>query len=223
VSRVHIFDEIIKLLNLIGKMKLMQFSQITKPNWIQVRQHIRAYGLKVREVIESGWSGYLMTFLFNSLSGSQVKMNREMKSEIEGVYGSFLTRSIRRPHSIGARKPVLIACPDWPVPKKQKKSLSEIRTNGGLHHHGILLVAPADRHHRLKVPIEQHFADQQAYYTREQYLKSVEAIPFSAKDSDKVTDYVLKGLKTGRIDEEEALLILPTTYRTRRPYIRADE
>ena len=164
-----------------------------------------------------------MTFLFNPLRGSQVQMNREMRSEIEGLYGSFLTRSIRRPHSVDARKPIMIACPDWPVPKKQKKSISEIITNGGLHHHGILMVAPADRHHRLKVPVDQHFADQQAYYTRDQVLKSVEAIPFLARDSDKVTDYVLKGLKTGRTDDEETLLILPSTYRTKRPYIRPDD
>jgi hypothetical protein len=113
----------------------------------------------------------------------------------------------------------MIACPDWPVSKKEKKLISEIITNDGLHHHGVLLIAPADRHHRLKVPIEQHFADQQAYYTRDQVLKSVEAIPFLARDSDKVTDYVLKGLKTARIDDEETLLILPSTYRTKRPYI----
>jgi hypothetical protein len=190
-----------------------------KPRWIQIRDQINAYGIRVREIIDSGWSGYFMTFLFNPLNGSEPQMNRDMISEIEGVYGSFLTRLIRRPHSFDARRPVLIACPDWPVPKKEKKSISEIITNDGLHHHGILLVAPPDRHHRLRVPVEQHFIDQQTYYTRDQRLKTVEARAFLAEDSDKVTDYALKGLKTNRIDDDETLLILPTTYRTRRPYI----
>src|SRR5260370_6400529 len=144
----------------------MRFSKTTKNNWIQVKQHISAYGGRVREILESGWSGYLMTFLFNPLKGSQVQMNREMRSEIEGLYGSLLTRLIRRPHSVDARKPVLLTFPDWPVPKKQKKSLSELTTNGGLQHHAILLVAPADRHHRLNLPADQHFADHQPYYTR---------------------------------------------------------
>jgi hypothetical protein len=203
---------------------LKRFSENKKPNWILLREQIGGYGRKVRGVLESGWSGYFMTFLFNPLRGSQVQMNREMKHEIEGLYGSFLTRSIRRPHAVDVKKPALIACPDWPVPKKAKKRLQEITTNDGLHHHGILLVAPADRHHRLKVPVEQHFADHQAYYTRDQYLKSIEAKPFSISDAETVTDYALKGLKANRLpDDEEALLILPTTYRTRRPYIEPEE
>jgi hypothetical protein len=201
----------------------MRYSASRRPNWILLKQLISAYGVTVKQHLDSGWSGYMMSFLFNRLRGSQLQMNRQMKSEIEGFYGSLLTRLIRRPHAGDATKPVLIASPDWPVWKKEKKLLAEIMTNDGLHHHGILLVAPPDRHHRLKVPIEQHLADQQAYYTRDQYLKSVEATAFPAQDAGVVTDYVLKGLKTNRLpDDEEALLILPTTYRTRRPYITRD-
>src|SRR2546421_7180190 len=117
----------------------MRYSESTRPNWTLLKQQISAYGLRVKEHLDSGWSGYLITLLFNPLRGSQVQMNREMKSEIEGLYASFLTRLIRRPHSADATKPVLIASPDWPVPKKQKKLLSEITTNDGLHYHGILL------------------------------------------------------------------------------------
>jgi hypothetical protein len=75
----------------------------------------------------------------------------------------------------------------------------------------------------LKVPVEQHFADEQAFYTRDRYLKSVEAKPFPVSDAETVTDYALKGLKTNRLPDDEALLILPTTNRTRRTYIKPDD
>ena len=201
----------------------MKLFQSTRPNWIIVKQLISAYGKRAREHLDSGGSGYLMSFLFNRTGGSEKEMNRVMKSEIEGLYASLLTRLIRRPHSPGAIKPVLIASPDWPVYKKRKTLLSEITTNNGLHHHGILLVAPVDRHYRLKIPVEQHFADQQDYYTRDQKLRSVEARQFPAEDAGIVVDYVLKGLKANRLDDDETLLILPTTYRTRRTYISSDE
>jgi hypothetical protein len=195
----------------------------TKPNWIIVKQLIGGCAIRVREHLDSGGSGYLMSFLFNRLGGSEKEMNRLMKSEIEGVYASLLTRLIRRPHSPGVIKPVLIASPDWPVYKKRKTLLSEITTNNGLHHHGILLVAPVDRHYRLKIPVEQHFADQQDYYTRDQNLRSVEARRFPAEDAGVVTDYALKGLKANRLPDDETLLILPTTYRMRRSYIGSDQ
>jgi hypothetical protein len=172
----------------------------------------------VRQYLDDCWSGYFITFMFNRLSGSQGAINRQMQIEIEGVYASFLTRLIRRPHSYGIIKPVLITCPDWPVPKRQKKALGEITTNGGLHHHGILLIPPASRSHRLKVSIGQHFIALQSYYTRDRLLKSVEAKPFLAADARRVTDYLLKGLKRNRINDEETLLFLPNTYRDRRPY-----
>src|SRR4051794_23294565 len=68
---------------------IMNFFQSTRPNWIIVKQLISAYAIRVREHLDSGGSGYLMSFLFNRLGGSEKEMNRLMKSEIEGVYGSL--------------------------------------------------------------------------------------------------------------------------------------
>ena len=56
----------------------MKLFQSTRPNWIIVKQLISAYGKRAREHLDLGGSGYLMSFLFNELGGSE-----KMKSEKE--------------------------------------------------------------------------------------------------------------------------------------------
>jgi hypothetical protein len=184
-----------------------------------IKQEISWYGPMIRQFLQDGWLGYMMTFVFNPLRGSERTKNHEMRTEIEGVYASFITRQIRRPRRSGTILPGLIACPDWPVNKAAKRTLSEIKTNGGLHQHGILVIPPANKHHRLKMPVEQHFRQHQNYYVRDQLLKTVDARPFPIEDAERVTDYVLKGLKTNRLEDDETLLFLTGTHLTKRPYI----
>ena len=108
----------------------------------------------------------MLTLMFHQLRGTTRQMNIQMQHEIENVYASFLTRLHRRPHAAGAIPPILISCPDFPVPKYEKKSLPEVITNDGLHQHGILLISPTPS--RLKVSVQQHFSDNQSYYLRDQ-------------------------------------------------------
>ena len=160
-----------------------------------IRALIGGYTVMVKEYLRSGWSGHLMTFMFNQLPGSQLEKHQKMKIQIEGVHSSLVTRVIRRPHAHDAKPPILLAAADWPVPKKDKQTISEIITNDGLHYHGILMIAPPDRHHRLKGRIDQHFVDHLDYYTRNGLLRSIEAKSFPLGDAEVVTDYALKGLE----------------------------
>jgi len=185
-----------------------------------ITKMISAYAVMVKEHLCLGWAGHLISCLFNQLPGSQSEKNSQMKAEIESVYSSFLTRLIRKPRAPDAKLPILLAAPDWPVAKSDKKQISEIITNNGLHYHGILLIAPPDRHHRLKGPIDQHFLDHHDYYTRGGLLRSLDAKSFPLADAEVVTDYALKGLKTGRIPYEDAMLVLPTNHPRKRPYLK---
>jgi hypothetical protein len=159
-----------------------------------------------KQFVDDGWQSYLTTFNFNQLSGGMRQINHQMQVEIEGTYGSFITRFHRRPHDYGVIHPVLVAAPDWPVPKREKKQLKEILTNGGLHYHGILLIPPGPT--RLKGSVDQHFLDNQSYYVRDRVLNRIDVRPFPCEDAYNVTDYALKGLKTNRLPGED-LVILP--------------
>jgi hypothetical protein len=190
-------------------------------SFCDVKKIIDGYGAVVRDRMKAGWSGYLMTFMFNSLRGSPFEKNEQMKGEIAGVHSSLVTRVIRKPRADDANLPILFCAPDWPVAKRNKKPLSQVITNDGLHHHGILLIAPADRHSRLKLPVDQHFRDLQHYYTRDRLLLEVDARQFLEVDAHKVTDYALKGLKTTHLSYDDAMLLLPSNHPSRRPYIKA--
>jgi hypothetical protein len=155
--------------------------------------------------------------MFNQLRGGVRQMNYQMQNQVENVYASLITRLHRKPHATGVIPPILIACPDFPVPKYEKKLLREVVTNNGLHYHGILLTPPGSS--RLKVSIEQHFSDNQLHYLRDQVLNRIDVKPIT-HDVDHLTDYALKGLKTNRLPGNETLLILPKTSReiSARPY-----
>ncbi len=170
----------------------------------------------VQQYLDRGYQGYLMTMKFNQLSGNEQQKNHQMQASIEGMYASLLTRMVRKPRKYLSENPILIACPDWPVWKHDKVTLSEVITNDGLHYHGILLVPPQSR---LKTSVQQHFGEQQDYYCRDGILRRIDVRPFVDADAPAVTDYVLKGLKTGRLPDDENLLLLPNPQLRKRPYL----
>jgi hypothetical protein len=139
-----------------------------------------------------------------------------MQQAITGMHSSFLTRWTRNPRE-ERDLPIVVGCPDWPVAKRDKKSLTEIITNDGMHYHGILLVPPSRS--RLQVPVEEHFKMKQQVYLGPT-IDRIDVRPFAADDSDRVTDYALKGLRTGRLPGHESILILPRAWgeRSARPY-----
>lgn len=183
------------------------------------KEQISGYAMMVRHHLDDGWNGHLMTFVFNQLRGDVRSKNHQMQNQIENVYASMISRLIRRPRAYGAIHPIMIGCPDFPVKKYAKKSLTEVITNDGLHYHVILLLPPGPS--RLKVSVQQHFDENQSYYVRDQILNRIHVEPFNTNDDGStVTDYALKGLKTNRLPDDETLLILPKTRRetSARPY-----
>jgi hypothetical protein len=189
--------------------------------WRYCNEMINAIAETTQLLIDNGWQGHLMTFMFHQLPGGERQRHRQMQNEIEGVYASFITRMYRNPHAYAAIHPKLIVCPDWPVAKHAKKPLSEIITNDGLHQHGLLLIPPPSPTQRLKVSVHQHFHDNQSYYVRDRLLNRIDVQPFNPDDVANVTDYALKGLKQNRLESDEDLLILPKSNReiTTRPYL----
>ena len=184
----------------------------------QIKQLINSYTTLVKQYLDEGWQGYLMTMIFNQLSGNDRQKNHQMQVSTEGIYASLLTRIIRKPWRLPAANPILIAGPDWPVWKHGKMTLSEVTINDGLHYHGVLLV-PAQS--RLKIPVHQHFIENQDYYLRDGILRRIDVRPFPDADVSTVVDYALKGLKTSRLPDDENLLILPKSYLeiSKRPYL----
>ena len=182
----------------------------------QIKQQVIGYTTLVKQYLDQGWQGYLMTMMFNQLPGNDRQKNHQMQVGMEGIYASFLTRIIRNPRKSLSAKPILIGCPDWPVRKNKKMTLSAVITNDGLHYHGVLIVPMQSR---MKIPVHQHFSENQDYYLRDGILRRIDVRPFIDDDVSTVVDYALKGLKTSRLPDDENLLILPKTHLEKRPYL----
>src|SRR5215216_195474 len=167
---------------------------------------INAYGLWATEYMDQGWSGYVITFMFDPLSGSTQGMALQMEKEVERVNAILVTRVVRKPRSDCKRDllPRWFVCPDYRVPKHAKMDLGEVTVNHGRHMHGIGLMPPVSR---MKQGLEAHFATNQRLYVRAGGLLRVHAEKISSRPRY-VTGYAFKSLRRGRADFAD-LVILP--------------
>ena len=120
------------------------------------KAYIEAWGRYFEEKMDAGWDADLITLMFEHIPGSEKAKLRVMEWELERVYATLLTRLFRRPNAPRNRDklPIIVAAPDYPVAKREKHLLSEVRVNAGLHLHGAALFHPE---RRLKGSIHDHF------------------------------------------------------------------
>lgn len=146
-----------------------------------------------------------------------------MQTSVQTLYRKLVTRVQRLPTTRSGKMnvPIFISCGDLPVPKHEKKKISEVRINDGLHYHAIALLPP-----RSRVPnLAAHFVQKQQLYLADERLMSVSSTPITDTPAQ-VVDYVLKAIKSNRLDYDEAMLVLPrdmteiTVERRRRRWYR---
>jgi hypothetical protein len=153
---------------------------------------INGYSQWIQEYMDKGWNASLLTLMFKPLGGGDKAALTKMKDEVDRVYSTFITRVVRNPNSEYQKgsRPILIAAPDRPVLKNEKQKLRDVRINGGVHMHGILLVP---RQSRLKEGVETHFKRHENRYVRNNLLRlNVQPIQSSPEE---VVGYAMKAVK----------------------------
>lgn len=167
---------------------------------------LAGYKQLVVDRVREGWHPYLATLMYAPLRGKPQAVIAQMHDEAERVYRIFLPRVVRKPLSSNAlgRLPILIAGPDGPVGKSDKP-LTTVAVNQGIHIHGVLLVPPVSR---LPLPADEHFRRQQALYVRDQSRLRRVDVRRVDDDVGRVVDYALKGVKRGRFQVDD-ILVLP--------------
>ena len=172
----------------------------------EIAQYIEGLCQIVADHITRGFEPYMLTLMFKlaMLNGSSQQMSRE----VNRVYSRFLTECVRNPwseHNLDNR-PVLIACPDWPVRKRYKQDQIKRLPWEGVHWNGILLVPPRNR---LKVGVKDHFET----VNRKAYVRA--GLPLSRIHVEHIsyqlrlaTEYVLKSLARRRCTPDD-LVICP--------------
>jgi len=175
---------------------------------ITPKEIVLGYGAWIKEHMNSGWDGYLMTLMFEHISGSCQEKIRQMHKEICRVYGKLASRVVRKPRSekFAHLLPRGVFFPDVPGLKKSEQPLSDVTINDGIHFHGIIVFP---KNSRLKAPLHEHFCENKRLYVRR---SKISRIHVQSIESDElfVTDYAGKALKRKRFSGDD-ILILPRT------------
>jgi hypothetical protein len=159
----------------------------------------------INERLEEGWQGYLISFMFKSLRGSRASVIRQMEKEVERVYAGVLKQLFRHPRKVPSLlMPLWIVCPDFPVPKHEKKELREVSINSGLHFQGVAAMPPGTR---LNCGLDDHFELFQGHYVRSGLpLARVHAAPIT-HNPEYVAEYTLKSIPRRRLDFDHVLIL----------------
>lgn len=180
---------------------------------IDVSQYIEGLCQLVEDHINRGFEPYMITFMFKlaMLNGRF----QQMGNEVNRVYSRFLTECVRCPwskHNVDNR-PVLIACPDWPVRKRYRQDQIKMLPWEGAHWNGILLVPPKNR---LIVGVKDHFetVNRRGYVRPEMPLSRIHVEHISYQPQ-LATEYVLKSLTRRRCSPDD--LVVCQFSRSERP------
>lgn len=171
---------------------------------VDAQQYVDGLAKMTLDYIDDGFEGYMTTFMFRSLPNNDNIAKNVMRNEITRVYGRFLTEVVRNPWSKKNRnsRPVLLGCPDWPVPKAKKTSAKIGGT--GIHFGSILLIPPFNR---LVMGVKDHF-ERKSVYTRSDYLQRIDTTHVGG-DFEKAVGYTFKSLTRRRCTIDD-ILILPS-------------
>ena len=164
-----------------------------------------AWGDYIEAHLDLGWHPFLLTFMFEPLSGSQPAKMDQMARLLEEAYSIFVTRVVRKPKTAAARgcAPIWLCTPDLPVYKRTKKlNLRDVVINGGLHYHAILLLPPWSR----LDDVEMHFEDLRSIYLKRAFLDRVDVEPIIDRFRY-VVGYGYKSVIKQRFDVGDAFVL----------------
>ena len=175
---------------------------------VNINRYIAGVGTWVQDWIERGFEPYMVSFMFRLGQLESRSKNQMMRDEISRVYSRFVTECVRYPWSVRNRdnRPILIACQDWPVWKRQKKDRLILLPWEGAHWGSILLVPPRNK---LKTGVKDHFETYKhnSYIHPQLPLSRIHVEHISYQPS-LATKYVLKSLARQRCTRDD-LLIFP--------------
>lgn len=168
---------------------------------------VAAYSQMVTDRVQDGWSCHLVTLMFSQIFGPRAVVMDRMKDEVQRVYSTLLTRVHRKPRTAPTDElPVLIGALDLPVYKRGRSMGPQLIRNNRLHFHAVVLLPPRSR---LEGPLADHFRDQAGLYAGEpKRVERIDVRPVT-HDHERVVDYVLKTVLNGRLDHDDAVLVLP--------------
>jgi hypothetical protein len=189
-----------KAINTGNKVKMdTSYNNYRVPNLLQ------GYGQWVADHMTYGYHGYLLTFMFSQIPGSDASRMLEMKKQLGWFYGRLAKASVPKASSPkwSSYLPKAVLAPDLPVPKHTKVELRDVTINNGLHWHGLFLVNP------LAPKMHERLGDHINGNLRKYLVGSIRTIDVKpiAFTPEYLTGYGLKSLKSRFTTDE--IVIFP--------------
>jgi hypothetical protein len=170
----------------------------------KVQQLLNSYGKLIDSHIAYGCTGYLFTFMFDQIPGSDSSRLSEMKKQLTWFYGRLAKASVPSPSKEKWTEylPRAILVPDFPVFKHAKQNLRDVTVNDGLHWHGLVLQHPF--RFRFSEGLDVHIKKDPFKYLVGS-IRHIDAQPIKSKGSY-VTGYGMKALTGDRISQDDVLI-----------------
>lgn len=173
---------------------------------------VESYSEFISELRSWNWDAYYFSFMFDHISGNENQRKERMFSDVKRVHDLLSRHIVRKPKSEAWEHllPVFIVCPDYPVPKKEKSSITVFNANDGLHMNAVGVAPPPPpsylpphvRQHpffgklsRLREPLDVHFQQSSREYQTDK-LYRIHVTPITGGT---MADYALKNFKNGRV------------------------
>jgi hypothetical protein len=155
----------------------------------------------MRELDDQMHVAWIVAVKYRPLQGDLPSMLTTMMRELDPIFGGKTGKLVTRVRRTGKDGLRAIFVPDNGVWKAKKKLMKEMRlsdVNGGWHVGGLVFY-PLDS--RLRVPLQQHFEDNQRLYTHNSRVAQISARPISDnvdQEADTLADYLFKSSKPHR-------------------------
>ncbi len=173
---------------------------------LSTKEILKEYANWTIEKKSSGWIVYQITIMFDQLNLDNGPYKRQMTKLIDLLYIKLLSRVFKRKDDHAYENyPIWVLCPDLPVPKVRKKKLKieDVKINGGLHYHGIVMIPPNKRDDFDLIYIIKNF--NHLYCIRGIASIHIDTV---TETPEKFSNYVLKSLQRFRASTDD-LFILP--------------
>jgi hypothetical protein len=159
----------------------------------------------VHEHVAYGRNGYLLSFMFDQIQGSNCGRMAEMKKHLGWFYGRLAKASVPKASSSEWSEflPKAVLAPDFPVFKHSKQRLKDVTMNNGLHWHGLVLVHPLTP--KLHGPLDLHIKENLGRYLAGN-IRSIDVLSIT-HEPEYVTGYGMKGLKRSSFSDDDILIL----------------
>lgn len=178
---------------------------------MSTQQILDGYTQMVEERTAGGWESYMLTLMFNALSGNEKAKKAQMRYTVEQLYVRVLTRLVKRPYKTPSiQMPFWLASYDWPVRKLSGWSTSDSVINDGMHIHVLAMVPPNARTGRRVTDLIAN-APTSFLIGKTAPLSRIHVTPIE-KTLARAAAYTLKSVDRKRTTPEE-VIILPKSKR----------